>query len=138
MRNRRSEHWWHWVPTASGTGCACWRRLHHSSRRRPPHRVPHSAGIRWGGSTGRSLCNTRGGHTPPEDHDTPNPPLAACSPGSRCHQMSTELQEPADRWRRYSRGPHTPPAGRSHTPLLSPRTGFHSEVLPADAPAAAR
>ena len=123
----------YWVPTASGTGCSCWHTFLHGRRRLRPRRVLRSAGRRWGGSKGRSQCRTQGGRTRRAARDTPNQPPATktegrrgiklsdtdgsstpcasvgpCSHGSRCRQTSTGRQEPADRWRRCSRGPHTP------------------------------
>ena len=128
----------YWVPTASCTGCACWRRHLRSSRRRRPHRAPRSAGRHWGDSGGRSPCRTRAGRILRAALDTPSPPPATrkgggghsksdidydgawydvgcggvsvslCSHGNRCRRMNTGLQEPADKWRRCSRGPHIP------------------------------
>lgn len=74
--NLFKQMWSYWVPTTVGTGQPCWHRLLRNRRWRRPHRVLHSAGRRWGGSTRRSRCRTLGGHTLRGAHDTLSPLLA--------------------------------------------------------------
>lgn len=53
--------------------------------------------------------------------------LQPCSRDSRCRQMSTELQEPADRWRRCSKGPYSPEQAETTVVMTTVRhTCWHS------------
>lgn len=86
----------YWVPTASGTGCPCWRRLLRSSGRRRPHTAPRSAGRHWGGSRRRSPYKTPAGRILPAAPDTRSPPPAAEEGELRSASAGLERRDRSD------------------------------------------